>query len=69
LAPRQGLPVMQPADPRHLLVPAQEAGQPPLSYLPGGGGNLLDPPASAGGQHGIQSTGKYRQSGLQRAQP
>jgi len=28
-----GLPVMQPADPRHLLVPAQEAGQPPLSYL------------------------------------
>ncbi|HEY8693625.1 MAG TPA: hypothetical protein VIR57_12905, partial [Chloroflexota bacterium] len=33
IAAGHGLPVMQPTDPRHMLVPAQEAGQPPLSYL------------------------------------
>jgi hypothetical protein len=33
VAAGRGLPVMLPADARHLLVPAQEAGQPPLAYM------------------------------------
>jgi hypothetical protein len=33
IAAGHGLPVMDPTDPRRVLVPAQEAGQPPLSHL------------------------------------
>lgn len=33
IAAGDGLPIMNPADPRRVLVPAQEAGQPPLAHL------------------------------------